>query len=151
MPAAYSLDLRERVVGAVEGGLSRHGAAALFKVGVSSVIRWTKRLAETGSFAALPSGGDHRSGDIEAHAEWLLALVKAETDLSLEEIRTRLKNTHGLTKSVSCLWRFFARHNVTLKKNRARQRTGSAGRQRGTRPLARQPDGVGSEASRLPG
>ncbi len=56
MPAAYSLDLRERVIGAVESGASRRRAATVFKVSVSSVIRWAKRVDETGSYAPLPTG-----------------------------------------------------------------------------------------------
>jgi transposase len=129
MPAAYSLDLRERVIGAVEAGTSRRGAAAVFKVSVSTVIRWATRVGETGSYAPRPSGGDHKSKAVEAHKDWLLSLAAAEPDLTLEEIRTRLKEAHRLSKSLSCLWRFFARHNVTFKKNRARRRTGPAGRQ----------------------
>ena len=45
------------------------------------------------------------------------ALVTAEPDLTLTEIHVRLHATHGLKKSFSCLWRFFARHAVTFKKN----------------------------------
>jgi transposase len=56
VPAAYSLDLRERVVGTLGGGVSRRGAAGVFKVSVSTAIRWTKRLATTGRCAPLPSG-----------------------------------------------------------------------------------------------
>ena len=48
MAGPYSEDLRLRAVAAVEGGLSRHKAAERFSVGVSSVIRWCKRKAETG-------------------------------------------------------------------------------------------------------
>ena len=136
MPAAYSLDLRERVVDTVGEGASRRGAAGLFKVSVSTAIRWAKRLATTGSCAPLPSGGDHRSKALEQHKDWLLALVKEEPDATLAEIRTRLADTHGLKKSASCLWRFFRRHDVTFKKNPARHRTGPAGRQSGTRGLA---------------
>ncbi len=52
MGRAYSMDLRERVVAAVEtGGLSCHQAATQFGVGVSSAIRWVGRLRETGSVA----------------------------------------------------------------------------------------------------
>jgi transposase len=57
MAAPYSLDLRERVVAAVSGGMSRKQAAAHYQVSHSSAIRWTRRLAETGSPAALPMGG----------------------------------------------------------------------------------------------
>lgn len=116
MPAAYSHDLRERVVASVEEGLSRRRAAHRFKLGISTVVRWVARLAATGSCAAMASGGDHKSKAIEVHGDWLLALVKAEPDLTLPEIRVRLQATHGLKKSCSCLWRFFARHNITFKK-----------------------------------
>ncbi len=57
----YSLDLRMRVVAAVEGGLSRRQAAERFDVGISTAIRWTRRARETGSAAAKPMGGDRRS------------------------------------------------------------------------------------------
>src|SRR5579862_7840190 len=116
MSAAYSFDLRERVVGTVEEGASRRRAAGLFKVSVSTAIRWARRMAETGSCAARPSGGDHRSKAVEALADWLLALNRTEPDLTLAEIQTRLRKTHGLTKSVSSLWRFFARHGISFKK-----------------------------------
>jgi transposase len=65
MPAAYSYDLRERVVDAVERGSSRRRAAVVFKVSAATVVRWTKRLAETGSFAAAPTGGDFKSKAVE--------------------------------------------------------------------------------------
>jgi hypothetical protein len=55
-------------------------------------------------------GGDHKSKAIEAHRDWLLAVVVAEPDLTTAEIQVRLKETHGLAKSTSCQWRFFARH-----------------------------------------
>ena len=129
MPAAYSFDLRERVVGAVEDGSSRCHAAEVFRVSVSTAIRWARRIAETGTCAAKRSGGDYRSGALEAHGAWLLALVADEPDMTLAEIQGRLQETHDLSKSVSCLRRFFARHGVTFKKNRARRRTGPPGRQ----------------------
>ena len=138
MAAAYSLDLRQRVIATIAEGKSRRQAADLFKLGVSTVIRWARRAAETGSCAAAPSGGDHKSKDIEVYKDWLLGLTDSEPDLTLAEIRTRLRETHGLTKSSSCLWRFFARQDVTFKKNSSRRRTGSRGRQSGARGVARQ-------------
>src|SRR5882672_10339936 len=52
MGKPYSMDLRKRVVAAVEtGGLSCHQAAAQFGVGVSTAIVWVRRLRETGSVA----------------------------------------------------------------------------------------------------
>ena len=113
MPAAYSLDPRERVVATVGGGVSRPGAAGVFKVSVSNAIRWTK----PGRCAPLPSGGDHRSKALEQHKDWLLALIAEEPVATLTEIQTRLADTHDLKKSASCLWRFFRRHDFTFKPN----------------------------------
>ena len=57
MPKAYSLDLRERVVGFVEDGHSRRAAAAHFKVSVSFVVNLVKAVRSRGSFEPKPSGG----------------------------------------------------------------------------------------------
>src|SRR5579863_2165093 len=58
MAKPYSIDLRERVVGAVlQGGLSRHRAAAQFGVGVSTVVGWVRRFRQTGSVAPGQMGG----------------------------------------------------------------------------------------------
>ena len=43
MGAPYSLGLRERVVAAVAGGMSRAEASRRFKVSHSSAIRWSRR------------------------------------------------------------------------------------------------------------
>ena len=52
MGKPYSMDLRERVVAAVDPGrLSCHRAAAQFGVGVNTAIIWVRRFRETGSFA----------------------------------------------------------------------------------------------------
>jgi transposase len=54
MGAPYSLDLRQRAVGAVADGMSCAEAAEHYQVSHSSAIRWTRRQAETGSPGALP-------------------------------------------------------------------------------------------------
>jgi transposase len=129
MPGAYSADLRERVVATVNSGSSRRGASAVFKVSVSTAIRWVQRFKETGSWQAKPTGGDQRSQAIEAHRDWLLALAASEPDLTLMEIRGRLAADKTFAASISTLWRFFDRHGISFKKNAARRRTGPRGRQ----------------------
>ena len=58
MGRAYSLDLRERVVGAVlKGGLSCHQAAAQFGVGISTAIFWVQRFRRTGNVEPDQIGG----------------------------------------------------------------------------------------------
>ena len=59
MASPYSMDLRQRVIEAVEGGLSCNQAAARFEVAISTAIGWVNRYRETGSFAPDRMGG-HR-------------------------------------------------------------------------------------------
>jgi transposase len=125
MSKPYSLDLRERVVAAVEGGLSCRQAAALFDVGVSTVVRWTGRARETGSAAAKPMGGDRRSLLVGAPRAWLLERVAAEPDLTLEELRDELAG-RGIVVGYGTVWRFFEREAITVKKKRARGRARAA-------------------------
>jgi transposase len=102
MPRPYSQDLRERVVGAVEAGASCHEAAAAFEVSVSSAIRWVARWRRTGSVAAKPMGG--KRSPLDTHADWLLELIAAEPDLTLEEVRIRLR-MRGIYASASSVCR----------------------------------------------
>ena len=125
MAKGYSEDLRVRVVALVEAGESRREAARLLDVGVSSAVRWLDRWTTTGSVAAKPGTGHCRS-PLEAHKQWLLDLVAAEPDLTLDEIRVRLARELKLKAGRSSVGRFFDRHDVSFKKNAARRRTGSA-------------------------
>jgi len=86
MAPPLSIDLRRRVVAAVEGGMSRREAAAHFRVGVSSAIRWVAQARETGEVTPKLQGGDRRSQAIEAQAERILALIAAKPDSTLEEL-----------------------------------------------------------------
>ena len=124
MAKPYSGDLRARVVAAVDGGLSRRRAASLFGVAISTVVHWVRRWRETGSVAAKPMGGDHRSR-LTVERAWLLERIEAVPDLTLEELRDELKQ-RGVSVGYGTVWRFFARADITVKKNRARGRTRAA-------------------------
>jgi transposase len=124
MARAYSQDLRERVVGAVEGGQSRNGAARRFGVAVSTVIEWVHAWREEGRLVAKPMGGD-RSSRLKAEREWLLERIAAAPDLTLEEIRAELA-ARGKHVGYGTVWRFFAAEGISFKKNRARQRARAA-------------------------
>lgn len=116
MAKALSVDLRDRVVAAVEGGLSRRKAAARFGVSISSAIRWTTLLRSTGGVRPRPVGGDQRSGRVEACAPVILQAVEDKPDITLMELRTLLAE-RGIAVAVSSLWRFFARRKITVKKS----------------------------------
>jgi transposase len=124
MARAYSQDLRERVVGAVDGGMSRRAAAKCFAIAVSTVIDWVDAWEEEGRLVARPMGGDHRSR-LKGERAWLLALIAATPDLTLEEIRAALA-ARGIHVGYGTVWRFFAAEGISFKKNRARQRARAA-------------------------
>ena len=89
---ALSDDLRKRVVEAVVlGGLSRNAAARRFGVSIASAVRWVTRYKTTGHISPSPSGGDRRSGRIEAQRDYLLGLIRRTPDITLLEIQERIR------------------------------------------------------------
>ena len=124
MAKGYSMDLRVRAVGLVEDGESAREAARLLDIGAATAIRWIDRWTSTGTVEAKPGTGHSRS-PLKAHERWLLVLIGKEPDLTLEEIRARLRREKKLEVAASSIWRFYDRNEITFKKNSARRRTGS--------------------------
>ena len=117
MSHAYSNDLRKRVVDHVLLGHTCAAAGQHFRVSESSAIKWTRRYRETGELGAKPLGGDRRSGAIEAVADKILAIIKAQPDITLADLGAKLAQ-QGATFSKSALDRFLKRHGQTFKKRR---------------------------------
>lgn len=140
MPRPYSQDLRDRVVGAVEAGSSARSSARVFGVSESTAVKWIQRWRRTGSVAAKRMGGYRRS-PLDDHAELLLGLIADRPDLTVEEIRGVLR-ARGIHAGHGSVWRFFDRHGISFKKNRARQRAGEAGRGGRARKVAAKSAGV---------
>jgi len=113
---AMSKDIREKVVKAIKGGMSRRQAAARFDVGPATAVRWAKRVETTGDVAPMKMGGDRRSQRIEAHAEFILKEIKTKPDTTIMELRDKLRERHGLSLGYGTVWRFLARHKITRKK-----------------------------------
>ena len=114
MGKPLSIDLRVRALAAVDAGLSRRAAAERFGVSASSVIRWDQARRERGDPGPKPQGGDRTSHRIEAHADFILAMLDERGDITLEEIRAGL-SARGVHVAVSTLWRFFDRRAITRK------------------------------------
>jgi len=127
MAKALSVDLRERVIAAVESGVSGRQAALRFEVSPSSVSRWRRKLVQEGEITPKRQGGDRRSGRIEAYAELILNAVTAAPDITLAELQAMLKD-EGLTAGIGSIWRFFDRRKITLKKRPRTPRSSDAGR-----------------------
>ena len=116
MTQPLSNDSRCRVVVAVDGGMSRRGAAKRFGIAPSTAIKWVGAWRRTGSYRARAQGGDNRSHRIEARATVVLALVEETPDMTLAEIACHLQSEHGVRVSHSTVWRFFHRRGITFKK-----------------------------------
>jgi transposase len=129
MPKACSVDLRERVIEAVEEGASRREAAERFEVSVSSAIKWLQGWRLEGRRAPKPRGGSQ--SPLEDHAPALLALVGEHPDWTLAEFVVAM-HKQKIPGSRSALWRFLERHGISRKKKPARDRA----RPRGRRPRA---------------
>lgn len=89
------------MVRAIEAGASFHEAAAAFEVSPSSAIRWVARWRQTGSVAAKPMSGKH--SPLDAHKQWLLELIIAEADLTVEEIRGWLRQRGITWREAECM------------------------------------------------
>lgn len=117
MPKPYSNDLRERVVSAVlEGGLSRHQAAARFGVAVSTAIHWVRRFQETGDVSPGQMGGHKPRKIRDAHAVWLASRIR-ERDFTLRDLVTELAQ-RGLVVDGRSVWDFVRAEGLTFKKRR---------------------------------
>jgi transposase len=117
---AYSQDLRDRVLRAVERGERPTDIAERFEVSRVWVYQVADRFKTTGRRASLQVGGYRRSKI--AHLEptirdWL----KAEPDLTLLELSERLAK-QGIEIKIPALWHQLNKWNLSFKKNAARQR-----------------------------
>lgn len=125
MARPYSLDLRERVVAQVSGGMSCHEAAELNNIVPSTVVKWTQRQRLTGSPASKPMGGK-RPYLLEDERDWLLARIREKPDLTLHALLDELAEERDVVVSCDTLWRFLRRAGISFKKNASRQRAGPA-------------------------
>lgn len=127
MPAAYSADLRERVlIACEEEGLSRAAAARRFRVGERTVYRWLAEARDEGRRCAKPHAGGPlpRVAGTEAV---LRELVAARNDATLAEQAETYEARTGRKLSPATLCRAFQRLRLTRKKDPARRRAGPGG------------------------
>lgn len=124
MAAAYSMDLRTRVLKDSDTGLSSKELAERYHVSRAWVDALKQRRRETGVFAPLKPTKFRRRALVEAETERLAALVAARPDATLTELREALRTSAGLTT----IWRALNQLDLTFKKNGARRRTAAARR-----------------------
>jgi transposase len=139
MTRPYSMDLRERMVRAVEAGASRRATAARFGVSPSCVIKLVQRWQRQGTLAPEPVRGGRRA-KLADHAERVQALLAAAPDSTLAELQARLA-ADAIDVSPSAISRFLRACGLTRKK---RPRTPPSGTGRMSPP----PGAPGARGSR---
>lgn len=116
MTRAYSNDLRERVVAAMQSGESCRSVAARFGIAPSSVVKWADRARRTGSVSPAKMGG-YRRPLLEPHRDWLLEQVRNCPHVTLAALQDLLAE-RGVTVSHDTVWRFLRGCGFSFKKRR---------------------------------
>lgn len=114
MTKAYSLDLRERIARFVDGGRSRHAAAAHCGVSVSFVVKLMAVWRATGSLAA-KLGGGWRYSKLDPDRDFLMRRVREKDDITIPELAAELAE-RGTVVAPSSISRWLIRNGYRFKK-----------------------------------
>jgi transposase len=116
---AYSLDLRKRVLAAVDRGMSRTQAARQFQVGRATITIWVRLRRERGSLAAQsPPGRPRTIGPADHDALW--AQLTAQADATLPaHVASWAAQYPAPSLSVASMSRAIRRLDWTRKKSRS--------------------------------
>ena len=111
----YSVDLRERVLAAVDRGVPRAEVCATFAVSEPTVRRWLRRRRLTGGVAPTPARRPPapKGGALLA---WLPARLAARPDATLEELAGAFAAEEGVAVSTATVSRAVAAAGWTRKK-----------------------------------
>lgn len=109
---SYSIDLRERVIEAVNKGIWQlKEIAEFFNINVKTIFKWRKKLELTGTLApetGFAKGHSHKITDLDEFKNF----VKNNPDLTLKEMAEKWGNISPAT-----IGRTLKKINFTLKKN----------------------------------
>lgn len=116
--AAYSLDLRERIVEAVERQIgSKRKIAELFGVHESFIYKLLRQKRDRGGIAPLPHGGGAHAKLSGDQLRQLPDLVAATPDATLDELRTQMKKKARVEVSLSTICRGLQALGLSRKKS----------------------------------
>jgi transposase len=126
MAAAYSMDLRTRVLTDADAGLSSKALAERYHVSRAWVDALKQRRRDTGVFAPRKPTKFRGRALAPSDLDHLATVIAARPDATLAEIREALRTSAGLTT----IWRALHRLDLTFKKNGTRRRTTTTRRRR---------------------
>src|SRR5258708_29838570 len=115
MGKPYSLDLRERVVAALEGGLATAEAAARFSIGKATAGAWGRLKRSQGDVRPAKQGKP-KGSVLDVHEAFILRALREKPDTTLEEMVERLAAERGVRVVTTAVWKFLDRPHPTPKK-----------------------------------
>ena len=118
MAKPYSADLRTRVAAAIAEGETCRSIAERFEIAPSTVVKWSKRVRETGSPAPAKFGG-YRTCTLEPHRAFIIAQIANVPHLTLHGLKDLLAK-QDIMVSHDTVWRFLRREGQSFKKNTLR-------------------------------
>jgi transposase len=118
MAAAYSMDLRKRVIQDANAGVTSKELVERYHVSRAWVDALKQRWRETGAIAPYKQT-KFRRRVLEGQEYRLRGLVTAQPDATLAELREALRTSAAL----ATIWRELQQLDLTIKKNRTRGRT----------------------------
>src|SRR5215467_1468282 len=124
---AYAVDLRGKVLRAVDQGYPREEIVKLLGVSLATIKRYLKQWRETGTVTpkAIPGRPPKKLGPLQAE---LVAQLQAHDDLGLEEQCRLWEQNHGVRVSTSTMCRAIKRVGWTRKKRRLSWESAQGGR-----------------------
>lgn len=124
MGKPYSLDLRQRICEYVAAGNSCRAAGRIFGVSAATAVRYAADQRERGEVSPKPQGRPAgRFGKLAQHADFLIEIVRAEPDITLQELGGALEVTHGVSVQLSSIHRALQRAGFSYKKRTYRAGT----------------------------
>ena len=115
---AYSVDLRQKILETYQaGGISQRQLSERFRVTLSFIEKLLKQYRDTGSLAPKVRQQQTPTKLTSTQLETLAALVRANNDATLAELKEQLKQATGVTIGRSTVERILSRLNVTRKKS----------------------------------
>jgi transposase len=115
---AYSLDLRERVLAALDRGTPRTEVVSTFQVSLASLKRWLAARRDNGALSPRPPAGGFAPTITPDHDEAVRAQVAALPDATLEQHAARWNADYGTSISQWTIGRAIRRLGLTRKKSR---------------------------------
>ena len=125
MARAFGVDLRQRVVDAINGGMSTREAARRFAIGIATAGAWYRRWRRTGDVRPGRQGAPSVS-KLDPHGAFILGLIEETRDIALAEIAALLAKTRGVSACPATIWYFLDKRGLTFKKRQRMPASSSA-------------------------